>query len=73
MPDIDGNPDTQEMYDHWNAEKSAAAAMMNQAHDLGNHATDFKASVKATRVEAFKTAHPGCALCQAFAGNPPAP
>ncbi|MCH8940366.1 MAG: hypothetical protein IIC27_04495 [Chloroflexi bacterium] len=72
MPDLDGNPDTQEMYDHWNKEKVAAASMMNQAHDLGQYGRDFKESVKVDRVAAFKTAHPDCAICQAFAGNPPA-
>ena len=71
MPDVDGNPDTEEMYDHWNVEKIAAAAMMNQAHVLGRFSTDFTPAAKAKRVAVFKAAHPGCTICAQFAGNPP--
>ena len=72
MTDVDGNPDTREMYDHWDVEKSAAAAMMDHAHALGQYGADFTAASKAQRVAVFKAVHPGCDICQRFVGNPPA-
>ena len=71
MPDVDGNPDTQEMYDHWNEEKTAAASMMQVARNLGEFGTDFTAASKTRRVAVFKSTHPDCAICQSFAGNLP--
>jgi hypothetical protein len=73
MADINGNPDTQEMYDHWNLEKGTAVRMMNEAHDLAEYGADFKATVKAARVAAFAVVHPDCDICARFAGDLPAP
>jgi len=41
MPDVNGNPDTQEMYDYWNGIKTYAVARMNEAHELGKYADSF--------------------------------
>lgn len=73
MADIDGNPDTQEMYDHFNEVKQAAVKLMDEAHVLATFGDDFSVVAKAERVAAFTTAHPDCELCRTFAGNPPAP
>ena len=73
MVDVNDNPDTLEMISHWDAEKRAAADMMDKAADLSTFGGDFTAANKTARINAFKIAHPDCAICQAFAGNPPKP
>jgi hypothetical protein len=73
MVDVNGDPDTQEMISHWDAEKRAAADMMDKAADLSTFGDDFTDANKTARINVFKTAHPDCAICQAFAGNPPRP
>lgn len=71
MPDVDGNPDTSEVYEHFSKIKVESALMMDEARALERYADDFTPSAKALRVTAFKVAHPNCAICQSFNGNPP--
>jgi uncharacterized protein HemY len=73
MVDVNGDPDTEEMISHWDAEKRAAADMMDKAANLSTFGGDFTAANRTARINAFKTAHPDCAICQAFAGNRPRP
>lgn len=72
MPDINGKPDTREMYDHWNVEKTTAAGLMQAAADLGNFSGELTVDAKAVRVARFRGAHPDCVICRTFEGNLPA-
>lgn len=73
MPDVDGNPDTKEIYAHWNAQKTITSEMMDVANDLHRFNADLTTASTNSRIAAIKTAHPDCAVCQAFAGKLPVP
>ena len=76
MVDTNGDPDNNEIYDHWNTIKSDAADRMNLAHALQNQSDDLTDAAKAAKLAAAKagTGHnpSACATCQAYAGLPPA-
>ena len=75
MVDTNGDPDNNEIYDHWNQVKSDAASRMNFARALQNQSSDLTSAAKAAKLAATKagTGHnpSSCATCQAYAGLPP--
>jgi hypothetical protein len=76
MVDINGDPDNNEIYDHWNTINADATTRMNLAHALQNQGSDLTDAAKAAKLAATKagTGHnpSACATCQAYAGLPPA-
>jgi hypothetical protein len=76
MVDTNGDPDNNEIYAHWNTIKADAASRMDLAHALQNQSDDFTSAAKAAKLAATKagTGHnpSSCAICQAYAGLPPA-
>ena len=72
MPDAQGNPDTQDIFQHWAVVRNQARALMNAARDMEKMGDDMTPAGKASRMQAMKTVHPNCPVCQAFEGNHPA-
>ena len=72
MPDAQGNPDTQDIFQHWAVVRNQARALMNAARDMEKMGDDMTPAGKANRMQAMKTVHPNCPVCQAFEGNHPA-
>ena len=76
MVDTNGDPDNNEIYDHWNAIKVDAATRMDLAHALQNQDSDLTDAAKAAKLAATKAGSghdpSSCATCQAYAGLPPA-
>ena len=75
MVDTNGDPDNNEIYDHWNTIKADVASRMDLAHALQNQGSDLTNAAKAAKLAATKagTGHnpSSCATCQAYAGLPP--
>ena len=72
MPDVDGNTDTEEMYNHLDTARRPYSDGMNATRDLQSHPDGLTASYKARQVALAKAPHgPDCVFCQSFAGNPP--
>ena len=71
MPDAQGNPDTQDIFQHWAVVRNQARALMNAARDMEKMGDDMTPAGKANRIQAMKTVHPNCPVCQAFEGNHP--
>ena len=75
MADTNGDPDNNEIYDHWNTIKSDAADRMNLALALQSQSGDLTDAAKAAKLAATKAGaghNPSsCATCQAYAGLPP--
>jgi len=73
--DTNGDPDNNEMYDHWNAVKGDAADRMYLTRALQGQSSDLTNAAKAAKLAATKagTGHnpSSCATCQAYAGLPP--
>ena len=72
MPDTQGNPDTQDIFQHWAGVRNQARTLMNAARDMEKMGEDMTPAGKANRIQAMKTVHPNCPVCQAFEGNHPA-
>ena len=72
MPDAQGKPDTQDIFQHWAVVRNQARALMNAARDMEKMGEDMTPAGKANRIQAMKTVHPNCPVCQAFEGNHPA-
>jgi hypothetical protein len=76
VADTNGNPDNNEMYDHWRVIQSDASNRMNLARALQEHGDDLTSAAKAVKLAASKagTGHnpSSCGTCQAYAGLPPA-
>ena len=75
MVDTNGDPDNNEIYDHWNIIKADAATRMDLARALQSQSDDLTNAAKAEKLAATKagTGHnpSACATCQAYAGLPP--
>ena len=75
MVDTNGDPDNNEMYDHWNTIKVDATTRMDLTHALQGQSNDLTNAAKAAKLAATKagTGHnpSSCATCQAYAGLPP--
>ena len=75
MPDTNGDPSNDEIYDHWSDIKADAADRMNLANALQTQGDDLTSAAKAAKLAATKagTGHnpSSCATCQAYAGLPP--
>lgn len=75
MVDTNGDPDNNEIYDHWNSIKTDAASRMDAAHALQNQSSDLTDAAKAAKLAATKAGSghdpSSCATCQAYAGLPP--
>ena len=76
MVDTNGDPDNNEIYDHWNDIKADAANRMNLAEALQSQNSDLTNAAKAAKLAATKAGSghnpSSCATCQAYAGLPPA-
>lgn len=76
MADTNGDPDNNEMYDHWRNIQRDASNRMNLAHALQEQGDDLTSAAKAAKLAATKagTGHnpSSCATCLAYAGLPPA-
>jgi hypothetical protein len=76
MVDTNGDPDNNEIYDHWNTINADATIRMNLAHALQNQSSDLTDAAKAAKLAATKAGSghdpSSCATCQAYAGLPPA-
>ena len=76
MADTNGAPDNQEMYDHWTTLTTDAATRMDATHALQNQSSDLTDAAKAAKLAATKAGSghdpSSCAICQAYAGLPPA-
>jgi len=76
MVDTNGDPDNNEIYDHWNTIKTDATTRMDFAHALQNQSSDLTDAAKAAKLAATKAGSghdpSSCATCQAYAGLPPA-
>ena len=76
MVDTNGDPDNNEIYDHWNTVKVDAASRMNLARALQGQSSDLTNAAKAAKLAATKAGSghdpSSCGTCQAYAGLPPA-
>ena len=76
MVDTNGDPDNNEIYDHWNSIMSDATSRMDLAHALQKQSSDLTDAAKAAKLAATKAGSghdpSSCATCQAYAGLPPA-
>jgi hypothetical protein len=73
--DTNGDPDNNEIYDHWNAIKTDATTRMDLAHALQGQSDDLTDAAKAAKLAATKAGSghnpSSCATCQAYSGLPP--
>lgn len=76
MADTNGDPDNNELYEHWSTIKVDAASRMNLAHALQTQSSDLTSAAKTAKVAAVKAGSghnpSSCSTCQAYAGLPPA-
>jgi len=75
LVDTNGDPDNNEIYDHWRVIQADASNRMNLARALQEQGDDLTSVAKASKLAAAKAGSghnpSSCATCQAYAGLPP--